>query len=147
MSATVLQWPTDELVRQFEPEAVEPFFSDSAIADNRKHFAALDAAIQPKVREYTQREAAATSAWADLLPLLDRMQSFLSQRGYMGSDERKAAACKANGLPTWSEYFAGLNLDVSLRAVQKRLREYRGLKPPTAASVLIGTYFAGNKLS
>jgi hypothetical protein len=67
--------------------------------------------------------AAVNRDWDELLPLLDEMQSFLSQRGE-SRDKLRAA-----DLPGWGDWFKSYKqdtgLNVTLRAVQKRLASFR----------------------
>lgn len=74
-------------------------------------------------KEITER----TSSWIDafeeeVLPLLDRMNMFLSQRSEMHT----------LGLPSWTRWFEDYQkrtrLDLSLRTVQRKLKELRELE-------------------
>jgi hypothetical protein len=66
-------------------------------------------------------------AWRKLIPILDRMQSLLSQRGKARIAYRNAE------LPTWSGWYEGFckrkEFGATLRAAQKRIRNFRGYAP------------------
>ena len=69
-----------------------------------------------------------------MLPLVDQMQSMLSQRG----SRRKLMTTL--GLPTWSEWFEDfrkqLHEDITVRTIQRRLRVYREVPPAKDVNVV-----------
>jgi len=71
-------------------------------------------------------------AWDELLPILSKMQSLLSQRG-----ENRKLLHDAN-LPTWSGWWKSFQketgLHVTLHAVQVRLKKFRSMGNPMDAS-------------
>lgn len=92
----------------------------------------LNGQITVHLDAYVEQRVKATNNFKDLLtPLLDRMQSMLSKRGKL----RKLL--NIAGVPWWEEWFNDfekrLQLDISLRQVQRWLEEYRlekGEEPP-----------------
>jgi hypothetical protein len=98
-------------------------FSPEAL---KKTFAELDADLRSKARVVAEDLSSIKKRLDDLLPLLDEMQSFLSQRGTARDKFQDA------GLPTWSAWLkafkAEVGLNVTLRAVQKQLSKLRGTK-------------------
>ena len=89
-------------------------------------FDEINSNIQSHTGELVRGSVIFKTAWDAMLPHLDEMQSLLSERG-SNKTERDAYATmlKDAKLPGWMEYFDGLKLDVSLRAVQLQLKEYR----------------------
>jgi len=86
----------------------------------------LDKNINRNADKYAAQLTGAANTWDTLVPLLDQMQSFLSQRG-----ERRALMDGLD-IPTWSDWFKNFRprlKDVTLRTIQRKIAEYRGKKP------------------
>ncbi len=95
----------------------------------------LNGQITVHLDAYVEQRVKATNDIKDLLtPLLDRMQSMLSKRGKL----RKLL--NIAGVPWWEEWFDDfekrLQLDISLRQVQRWLEEYREPKPEPDINVI-----------
>jgi len=88
------------------------------------HFSSLQQQIDAKLDLYVKQAKKATADFKEIVPLLDRMQEMLSQWGKLRAlmDDAK--------LPTWTAWFeafrARLHEDVTIRTIQRKLREYRG---------------------
>jgi hypothetical protein len=99
-------------------------FSTEAL---KKTFDDMNEAIHAKATTVSRDLSSFKSGLENLLPYLNEMQSFLSQRG--SAKEKLHAA----GLPTWTAWFEKFNehtkLNVTLRAVQKQLAKLRSTKP------------------
>jgi hypothetical protein len=91
-------------------------------------FKVLDESAREKAKDVTPACEALDTAWDALLPILDEMQSLLSQRG------EKREVLREVKLPGWEKWWASFKkqtgLDATLRNVQIRLRKYRGLEKP-----------------
>ena len=87
----------------------------------------LDRQINTKAAKYATRAVKARNDLDELMPLLDKMQAMLSKRG----TERQLMDTLE--IPTWTEWFKDfrprLKEDVTIRTIQRKLREYRGKKP------------------
>jgi hypothetical protein len=87
----------------------------------------LDRQINTKAAKYATRAVKARNDFDELMPLLDKMQAMLSKRG----TERQLM--DSLEIPTWTEWFKDfrprLKEDVTIRTIQRKLREYRGEKP------------------
>jgi hypothetical protein len=95
----------------------------------------LNGQITVHLDAYVEQRVKATNDFKELLtPLLDRMQSMLSKRGKL----RKLL--NVAGVPWWEEWFDDfekrLQLDISLRQVQRWLEEYREPKPEPDINVI-----------
>ena len=64
------------------------------------------------------------AAWQQLLPILDRMQKLLSQRGV---DHKRAGADLPEWKPWWDSFSGTNRLTISFRTVQHRLNRFRGI--------------------
>jgi hypothetical protein len=100
--------------REFFPADPETF---------KKTYKELNDVVTDKARLIVGACKSLNSRWAELLPTLDQMQSFLSQRGDARGMLREAK------LPTWSEWWKSFEsasgLYASLRTMQKHLSKYR----------------------
>ena len=83
----------------------------------------LNAAASGKAKNIADICMSVNSRWQELLPILDDMQSFLSQRG-----EARWVLTEAK-LPSWSAWWKSFRketgLNASLRTMQKHLSKYR----------------------
>ena len=91
----------------------------------------LNGQITVHLDAFVGRIVDATEEFKNLiLPLLDQMQSMLSKRG----SRRKLL--NIAGVPTWEEWFDDfekrLHLDISLRTIQRWLKQYREMEEPPA---------------
>lgn len=95
----------------------------------QSEFANLQKQIDSKLDAYVAQAKKATAEFDAMVPLMDRMQAMLSQRGKL---RRLMDTAK---LPTWTQWFEAfrerLEEDVTIRTIQRKLREYRGGKKPT----------------
>ena len=94
----------------------------------------LNGQITVHLDAYVEQRVKATNDFKDLLtPLLDRMQSMLSKRG-----SRKLLSI--GGVPTWEVWFEDfekrLQLGISLRTIQRWLKDYREPKPKPDINVI-----------
>jgi hypothetical protein len=104
----------------------------------RAAYQELNGQITLKLESHIEQAVKAKDELEDMLQLVDQMQSMLSQRG----SQRKLMTTL--GLPTWSEWFEDfrkrLREDLTIRTIQRRLREYRNRghekAPPQDANVL-----------
>jgi len=91
----------------------------------KKTYEKLNQAALEKAKLVSTRCGALNAAWAEFLPTLNEMQSFLSQRGV---DREKPLAAV---VPSWSEWLTAFidetGLNVCVRAVQKRLAKFRNI--------------------
>jgi hypothetical protein len=89
-------------------------------------FSRLDKAALSEAGRVLIAGKALETAWDELLPILDKMQSHLSQRGI------DRTALEPGELPTWSEWWAtfreSTGICATLRKVQKKLKRYRAPK-------------------
>jgi hypothetical protein len=106
---------TDEALREFS-QGITPGELYSA-------FHELEKTISLSVDKYVELTHDALHVLDDLLPLIDQMQSMLSQRGQL-----RKLMTTAN-VPTWTAWFEKfrdrLQIDITLRAIQMRLKKYR----------------------
>jgi hypothetical protein len=90
----------------------------------QSEFANLQKQIDAKADAYISSAKKATEDFYVLIPLLDRMQAMLSQRGKLRELMDTAK------LPTWTEWFEDfrpkLKEKMTIRTIQRKLREYRG---------------------
>jgi hypothetical protein len=89
----------------------------------RAAYLELNRQITVKLDSYVAQAVKAKADFDALVPLLDLMQSMLSQRG------SRRRLMDTLGLPTWTEWFTEfrprLHEEITLRTVQRKLREYR----------------------
>jgi hypothetical protein len=118
-------------------EDIRDICRESELTPGEAHAAYLELNGQITVHldAYVEQRVKATNDFKDLLtPLLDRMQSMLSKRGKL----RKLL--NIAGVPWWEEWFDDfekrLQLDISLRQVQRWLEEYREPKPEPDINVI-----------
>ena len=109
--------------------------SDLTPGEAHAAYLELNGQITVHLDAYVEQRVKATNDFKNLLtPLLDRMQSMLSKRGKL----RKLL--NIAGVPWWEEWFDGfekrLQLDISLRQVQRWLEEYREPKPEPDINVI-----------
>jgi hypothetical protein len=95
----------------------------------------LNKQITVHLDSFVEQRVKATNDLKDLLtPLLDRMQSMLSKRGKL------RRLLNIAGVPWWEEWFDDfekrLQLDISLRQVQRWLEDYREPKPEQDINVI-----------
>jgi len=94
----------------------------------------LNGQITLKLDGYVERAVKAKDELEAMLPLVDQMQSMLSQRG----SQRKLMTTL--GLPTWSEWFEDfrkrLHEEITIRQIQRRLRAYREVPPAKDVNVV-----------
>lgn len=94
----------------------------------------LNGQITAKLDAYVTQAVKAKDELEAMLPLVDHMQSMLSQRG----SRRKLM--DTLGLPTWSEWFEDfrkrLHEDITIRTIQRHLRKYRGDAPEKDVNVI-----------
>jgi len=85
----------------------------------------LNKQITVKVDAYVAQASKAKIDFDDIMPLVDRMQAMLSQRG------RLRDLMDTAGLPTWTKWFEDfrerLHEEITIRQIQRKLREYRGI--------------------
>ena len=97
-------------------------------------FLDLNWQITQKVDQYVATAVKAVKELEAMLPLVDEMQSLLSQRG------SKRELMNTLGLPTWSEWFEEfrkrLHEKITIRQIQRRLRAYREVPPAKDVNVL-----------
>jgi hypothetical protein len=91
----------------------------------RTKYQDLRKSITVKVDSYVRQARETTSAFDEMMPLIDTMQALLSQRGTL----RKLA--DTVGLPTWTAWFeefrSSLPEDLNIRSIQRKLNDYRDL--------------------
>jgi hypothetical protein len=106
---------TDDTCRESQPHITPGELSDAFFQLEKQITVKLDAYVAQAVKAKTDFDA--------LIPLLDQMQSMLSQRG---SQRRLMDTLE---LPTWTEWFSEfrdrLGEDFTLRTIQRKLRQYR----------------------
>ena len=114
---------TRDTCRELEP-GVTP-------GELRAEFDDLNKQITTKLDIYVASARKAKIDFDALLPELDQMQAMLSQRG------RLRPLMDTIGMPTWTEWFKQfrkrLGEDFTIRAIQRKLRQYRGLPDSTVA--------------
>ena len=127
-----------ELQSETAAEEIHEECRESKLTPGEAHAAYLELNGQITVHldAYVEQRVKATNDFKDLLtPLLDRMQSMLSKRGKL----RKLL--NIAGVPWWEEWFDDfekrLQLDISLRQVQRWLKEYREPKPEPDINVIV----------
>jgi hypothetical protein len=118
-------------------EEIPDICRESQLTPSEAHaeYLKLNGQITAHLDSFVEQRVKATNDFKDLLtPLLDRMQSMLSKRGKL----RKLL--NIAGVPWWEEWFDGfekrLQLDISLRQVQRWLEEYREPKPEPDINVI-----------
>ena len=88
----------------------------------RTEFAYLEEAARKKAKDVVRTGRLHQGAWDTLVPILDKMQKLLSQRG---ADHAQAEP----GLPEWRVWWVDFStknyLNISFRTVQDRLRTFR----------------------
>jgi hypothetical protein len=94
----------------------------------------LNGQITVKLDNYVEQAVKAKDELEAMLPLVDQMQSMLSQRG----SQRNLMTTL--GLPTWSQWSEDfrdrLHEDITIRTIQRRLRAYREAPPAKDINVL-----------
>ena len=95
----------------------------------------LNGQITAHLDAYVEQRVSATNDFKDVLtPLLDQMQSMLSKRGKL----RKLL--NLAGVPWWEEWFDDfekrLQLGITLKTVQRWLKNYREPKPEPDINVI-----------
>jgi hypothetical protein len=94
----------------------------------------LNGQITLKLDSYIEQAVKAKDELEAMLPLVDQMQSMLSERG----SQRKLMTTL--GLPTWSEWCKDfrkrLHADITIRTIQRRLRAYREVPPANDVNVI-----------
>jgi hypothetical protein len=97
-------------------------------------YTGLNGQILARIDSYVEQAVKAKDELESLLPLVDQMQSMLSQRG----SRRKLM--DTLGLPTWSNWFEdfrkSLHEDITIRTIQRRLRVYREVPPAKDVNVV-----------
>lgn len=126
---SVTQNPTNnfpELPPVTAAEEIRDICRESQLTPGEAHdeYLKLNGQITAHLDAYVEQRVKATNDFKDLLtPLLDRMQSMLSKRG------RLRKVLNIAGVPWWEEWFDDfekrLQLDMSLRQVQRWLKAYR----------------------
>jgi hypothetical protein len=118
-------------------EEIPDICRESQLTPGEAHaeYLKLNGQITAHLDSFVEQRVKATNDFKDLLtPLLDRMQSMLSKRGKL----RKLL--NIAGVPWWGEWFDDfekrLQLDISLRQVQRWLEEYREPKPEPDINVI-----------
>jgi len=129
------------------------------VAAMKEKFRVLNESAHTNARLISANSDLLNDAWQEFLPILNKMQLLLSQRGSARGTEREA------GLPKWGPWFEAFQnetgLKVSIRSVQKHLAVFRGIVnekrprperrvklpsvdqvPPPQAPVLGGAEFA-----
>ena len=126
--ASVLNATTRDMCREFEKNP------SIAAQQMQSEFANLQKQIDSKLGVYVAQVKKATADFDAMIPLLDRMQAMLSQRGKLRE------LMDAAKLPTWTQWFESfrkrLDEDVTLRTIQRKLREYREGKQSTTKRTL-----------
>ncbi|MFP5236422.1 MAG: hypothetical protein ACLGSD_11015 [Acidobacteriota bacterium] len=91
--------------------------------ERKQEFAELEMDAKGKAEKLQYVGKAHENAWAELLPVLDKIQDCLSIRG----KDHKWHRCE--GLPSWTEWWTKFqkdhDFDASLRRVQKKLKQFR----------------------
>jgi hypothetical protein len=94
----------------------------------RAAYLELNRQITVKLDAYVAQAVKAKTDFDALVPLLDLMQSMLSQRG------SRRRLMDTLGLPTWTEWFTEfrprLHEEITLRTIQRKLRQYRDDSDP-----------------
>lgn len=106
---------TGDVCRESEPSLTPGEIRDA--------FSELEKQITLKLDAYVTQAVKAKTDFDALVPLLDQMQSMLSQRG---AQRRLMDTLE---LPTWTEWFSkfrdSLGEEFTLRTIQRKLRQYR----------------------
>ena len=125
-----------ELLSETATEEIRDICRESELTPGEAHAAYLELNGQITVHldAYVEQRVKATNDLKDLLtPLLDRMQSMLSKRGKL----RKMLDIA--GAPQWGEWFdefeERLQLDISIRTIQRWLKQFRETEDPPAKDV------------
>ena len=108
---------------EVEPTGDECRESDLTPGEVRAEYTDLNGQIITALDSYVEVAQKAADKLEALLPFLSKMQRLLSQRG----PQRKLM--DTVGLPTWQEWFEDFRprIDLSLRTIQRKLREWRDL--------------------
>jgi hypothetical protein len=126
--ASALNAKTHDMCREFENN---PGITAQQL---QSEFASLQKQIDSKLDVYVAQAKKATADFDAIVPMLDRMQAMLSQRGKLRELMDSAK------LPTWTQWFESfrkrLDEDVTLRTIQRKLREYREGKQSTTKHTL-----------
>jgi hypothetical protein len=97
-------------------------------------YAELNGQILARIDSYVGQAVKAKDELEAMLPLLDDMQSMLSQRG-----SRRKLMTNLH-VPTWPDWLKlfrkSLQEDITIRTIQRRLRKYRGETPPKEINVV-----------
>ncbi len=121
--AQALNRQTRDICREFQ---TNPSIAPEQL---QSEFANLQEQIDAKADAYISSVKKATADFYALIPLLDKMQAMLSQRGKLRELMDTAT------LPTWTEWFDNfrprLKEKMTIRSIQRKLREYRGGSKPT----------------
>jgi hypothetical protein len=108
---------------------------NSSITPGELHAEYLDLnkQITVKVDAYVTQASKAKTDFDEMMPLVDRMQAMLSQRGSL------RVLMDTVGLPTWTEWFEGfrerLHEEITIRSIQRKLKAYRGIPDICAKNV------------
>ena len=134
-----------QLAVEFKGQGNTVYYSTDLTRDSRREleltpdnihaaYLELDGQITLKLGSYVEQAVKTKDELEAMLPLVDQMQSLLSQRG--SQRERMTTA----GLPTWSEWFKHfherLREDITIRTIQRRLRVYREVPPAQDVNVV-----------
>lgn len=96
---------------------------DGRLATLKTDFSKLEMRATDKAEKLLKAGRSYDSAWAQLIPVLDQIQKFLSQRG---EEYRRRTP---NPWPSWTKWWKCFqkenDLEASLRSVQKRLKKFR----------------------
>jgi hypothetical protein len=119
---------TGDTCREFSPDAEPISGIDDADggAEIKASYEKLNRKIIRSADKYGVKAQDAAASWDILMPLIDRMQAMLSQRG----EQRELM--DTLGLPSWTEWFKEFRprlKEVTLRTIQRKIAEYRGKKP------------------
>ena len=118
------------------PEDIRDICRESQLTFGEAHdeYLKLNGQITAHLDSFVEQRVKATNDFKDLLtPLLDRMQSMLSKRGKL----RKLLDIAR--VQTWEEWFdefeERLQLDISIRTIQRWLKQYRETEAPPAPDI------------
>lgn len=104
------------------------------VAGEDADFHHLEQAAIEQGKVLAAAESKLETEWEILLPILNRVQAHLSQRGTNHERDRRCA------LPTWQDwletFLATTGLDVSGRTIQRRLRSFRQPESPESSEVV-----------
>src|ERR1035438_5684912 len=124
---------TDNQMIHLETHDDVASFGVEALEALKREFKGLNESAHERAKDIAPSSKALTVAWDNLLPILDKMQSLLSQRG-----EDRELLRNAH-LPTWSRWWKSFQketgLNTTLHTVQVRRSEERrvgkeGTGPP-----------------